>query len=107
MSEFLGNERPASRTCLQQAPVTVLKSGDVVWIPYGWYTTVIATPSDCASAALMVQPCVSYMMAKRCPEWPSAAEYLQVFLQDKILKRRNNSARLRNTNGIRILHPLR
>ena len=64
--------------------VTEAPEKSVAWIPYGWYAAAIATPSDSASAALMIQPCVSHTMASRCPVWPSASEFLQTFLTEKV-----------------------
>ena len=59
--------------------------GETLWIPYGWYGTLIsriADPVEYASA--MIQPCVTAAMAQECPEWPAVSNFLSSTLAEKL-----------------------
>ena len=61
-----------------------VQAGEVLWIPYGWYASVVARTTDSDNCNFMVQPCVTAAMTKECHEWPVVSEFLDSILTEKL-----------------------
>ena len=64
---------------------SLVKAGETIWVPYGWYGSIIArTELGTSMAVAMVQPCVTAAMARECSEWAVVSNYLACFLEAKV-----------------------